>query len=75
MYAGGLWDPRKFANMYAIKGQTVGLMFVGCPIQMNSYPANWDFHVSGVSKHFKFKESIFNGKDPIMDVKNTRFVA
>jgi hypothetical protein len=75
LYAGGLWDPRKFANMYAVKGQTVGLMFVACPIQMNSYPANWDFHVSGVSKHFAFKESVFNGKDPIMDRKNTRFVA
>lgn len=75
MYTGGLWDPRKYTNVYAVKGQTKGIVMVGCPIQTLTLPANWNLHVGGVSKHFKFKEAIFNGKDPIMDKKNTRFVA
>ena len=74
MFTGGLWDVRKNQGLYCVKGQTKGIILVGCPIQTLTLPVTWNIHVGGTSKHFKFKEWVLNGKDPIFDKKNTRFV-
>lgn len=74
LFTGGLWDVRKYANLYCVKGITKGIIIVAAPIQLITKPSAYDISVSGVSKHFKFKEALLDGKEPIMDVKNTRFV-
>ena len=74
MYTGGLWDRAKNAGLYAVKGQTKGVLFVGCPVRTLTLPANWNIHIGGTSKHFKFKEWVLNGKQPVLDLKNTRHV-
>jgi hypothetical protein len=73
-YTQGLWDPMKYAQTYAVKGITKGLVLVGSPVVTLTLPATWDVRLGGVSKHFTFKESPRLGVTPMMDLKNTRFV-
>lgn len=70
----GVWDPYKNQSLYAVKGITKGLVYVVGAIISTNLPANYDMRWKGYSKHFKFREMPLEGKDPNMDVKNSRIV-
>jgi len=51
---------------YCHRGITKGIIIVVAPIMVTTMPANYNFQITAINKHYKFRQYLFEGHTPNM---------
>lgn len=80
MQSKGTWSSRlnqatgTHFSPYCVRGLTKGIIIVVAPIMVTTMPANYNFQITAVNKHFRFKQHIAEGHTPNQSVIASNFV-